>query len=73
MSILTHIYKVLGISLDKELFLTHTPLSYIPGTKVDGMIVTRQQRLADTALVGGGRIACWQIYGIPQKSTGELS
>lgn len=48
---------------EREMFLTHTPTFFTPGKVHDGMLITRQERIGDTALIDGGRAPCWRIFG----------
>ena len=56
--------KLLG---EKKLFLTHTAAAYKIGDKVDypyeGNKITRIIETSPTALQGGGRAACWEVWG----------
>lgn len=48
---------------EREMFLTHTPTFFTPGKVHEGMLITRQERIGDTALIDGGRAPCWRIWG----------
>jgi hypothetical protein len=48
---------------EREMFLTHTPEHYRPGKVENEMVITRQERIGDTALMNGGRAPCWRILG----------
>lgn len=58
-----YLFSIFGINFEEEIFLTHTPEHYMPGTIIDDMIVTRQKRTFDVSLLDDFNASCWIIYG----------
>ena len=54
------LYKLLG---EKQLFLTHTAMSYKIGDKYEGNKITRIIKTSPTALQSGGAAACSEVWG----------